>query len=82
MSWSIVKGETYVVDEKHRIKFAGATLYRYHITVSFIVYSDIVERVIVRCIDNRDCMFIGNVLHFTSKDTFDKFINDIVNEVT
>ena len=82
MNWSIRKGEVYVIDEKHRIKLAGATLKHYHITVSFIFYSDIVERVIVRNIDNRDCMYIGNTLHFKDKVIVDKLINEIVNEVT
>jgi len=82
MSWSISKGMSYKLGENRYLRFAGATIYPHHVTVSFLLKNDLVERVIVRSIDNRDCMYIGGVLHFRSKEVVDKLIDDIINEIT
>jgi len=82
MSWSIRKGETHIISKDKLLKFTGATIYRWHTKACFLLKNDLVEKVIVRSVDNRDCMYIGGVLYFASKDVLDKLINDIINEIT
>ena len=81
MSWSISKGESYIIGKNKRLKFTGAYVHPSYVSVHFILHNDILERVLTRHIDNRECMYIGNVLHFGSKEIFDKFVNDIINEL-
>lgn len=82
MNYSIRKGETYILGDGKRLKFTGGTLHRHHLTACFLLMTDVLERVVVRNIDNRDCMYISDVLHFSSKDIYNDLINDILKEVT
>jgi len=70
------------IDEGKYLRFTGATIYAYYVRAVFLLRNDLVERVIVRKVDNRDCMYIGGVLHFRSKEIVDKLIDDIINEIT
>lgn len=82
MSWSISKGETFKIEEGKYLKFTGATVHRWYVTASFLFKNDLVEKIIVLHIDNRDCMYIGDVLHFSSLDKEHEILNEIYNEIT
>jgi len=73
---------SFKIGEGRYLRFTGATIYKQHTKACFLLINDLVHKIIVRTVDNRDCMYIGGVLNFRSKEVLDKLINDIENEIT